>query len=72
MLFAFLLAYAGTPGKAAAAPPVNDVSELVSNLLPSVMNISVVRYAPAVGAKGKPLADGSKIRNPAFGSGHIT
>jgi serine protease Do len=71
ILIAFLLACAGTPGPAAAALPVNDISELVATLLPSVVNISVVRYAPASDAVGKPLADGSKVRKQSFGSGYI-
>jgi serine protease Do len=71
ILIALLLACAGLPGSAAAGLPVNDVSDLVATLLPSVVNVAVVRYAPAVDADGKPLADGSKIRKPAFGSGYI-
>ena len=72
MLFAVLLACAATGAPpAAAAIPANDISDLVATLLPSVVNFSVVRYAPAVDADGKPLADGSRIRKPAFGSGYI-
>jgi serine protease Do len=71
ILLALGLACAGTAGPAAAALPVKDISELVAVLLPSVVNVAVVRYAPAVDADGKPLPDGSKIRKPAFGSGHV-
>jgi hypothetical protein len=71
LFVAIILACTGMPGTVAAALPANDVSELVASLLPSVVNISVVRYAPAVDADGKPLADGSKIRKPEFGSGYI-
>jgi serine protease Do len=71
ILIAILLAWTGAASRAAAAIPANDISDLVATLLPSVVNISVVRYAPAVDAEGKLLADGSKIRKPAFGSGYI-
>jgi len=71
VLSIWLFAVPARPGTAAVPAPVVDVPDLVAALVPSVVNIAIVRYeTPVVDASAK-TARASTARRRSVGSGFV-